>query len=134
MLQCFTCKEFRELQFFSKTKNKSKSRIKIPYYYWLKKCKICLGVKTIIGPYNKVDNATRVERKSKKNISLSPECLKFLNRLKMTRYHVDMLDSFKLAHYFIETFGYIDLDNLEIEDQLLLMLKKLLEINGDNKV
>lgn len=134
LLKCKECNELREEQYFSKTKNKnkSKSKDKIPYYFWLKKCKVCQGIKVLRGDY--IDNKTKVERKIQNGITLSKDTEVFLNTLKIRNGYVDMIDSFKLAHYFIETFGYIDLDDMEIKDQLILMYDKLLQIqNGDSR-
>jgi hypothetical protein len=125
MLRCNECKELREEEYFSKTKNKGKDKRK-PFHFWLKKCKICQGVKVLRGDYNKLDGSTRVERKIKSNISLSKEAKDFLNELKMSKGYIDMLSAYKLAHYFIEAFGYIDIDDMEIKDQLILMYDKLL--------
>lgn len=125
---CKECNIDREEQYFSKTKNKGKTKDVMPYHFWLKKCKVCQGVKIIRGDYNKVDNKTRVELKIKKQLHLSKDCLTFLNSLKRSKGYIDMIGAYKLAHYFTETFGYIDLTHMEIEDELNLMLNNLLEL------
>lgn len=128
LLKCKECNELREEIYFSKTKNKGKSKDTIPFHFWLKKCKICQGVKVIRGDYNKVDNKARVELKIEKQLRLSKDCIIFLNKLKTSRGYIDMLGAYKLAHYFTQTFGYIDLTHMEIEDELNLMLSNLLKV------
>lgn len=128
MLQCKECNQFREEQYFSKTKNKGKTADVMPFHFWLKKCKVCQGVKVIRGDYNIVDDKTMVERKLKKQLTLSNDCIIFLNKIKTSRGYIDMLGAYKLAHYFTETFGYIDLTHMEIEDELNLMLSNLLKV------
>ena len=124
---CKECGIDREEQYFSKTRNRGKTKDVLPFHFWLKKCKLCQGMKSIKGSYNKVDNNTRIERKIQNGITLSNDTEVFLNGLKMRKGYVNMVDAFKLAHYFIETFGYIDIDDMEIEDQLILMYDKLLK-------
>jgi hypothetical protein len=123
---CKTCNIEREEKYFSYTKSKYNGITK--YYFWSKKCKICQGVKNVYGRYNKLTKSDRLQNKIEDGISLSKEAEVFLNSLKIRNGYVDMVDSFKLAHYFIETFGYIDLDDMEVEDQLILMYEKLLKI------
>jgi hypothetical protein len=130
MLKCKECGVEREEQYFSKSKSKYKGVIK--YYFWLKKCKLCQGMKSLKGTYNKTDNSTRIERKIESGIELSKEAKDFLNELKMSNGYIDMLGAYKLAHYFIETFEYIDLDDMEIKDQLMLMHQKLLQLENGN--
>lgn len=132
MLRCKECGIEREEQYFSKTKNRGKTKDVIPYHYWLKRCKICQGVKVLRGDYKQTNSNIRIEKKMKKNATLSKDTQTFLKHLKMKKGYVNMLDAFKLAHYFIETFGYIDLDDMEIKDQLILMYDKLLKLQDDN--
>lgn len=132
MLRCKECGIEREEQYFSKTKNKGKTKETIPYHYWLKRCKICQGVKVLRGDYKQTNSNIRIEKKMKNNATLSKDTQTFLKHLKMKKGYVNMLDAFKLAHYFIETFGYIDLDDMEVKDQLILMYEKLLKLQDDN--
>lgn len=134
MLQCKECGEIREEKYFSKTKNKGKTADVMPYHFWLKRCKICQGVKVLKGEYNKLDNDDRVKLKIRKEHKLSKDCLIFLESLKMSRGYIDMLGAYKLAHYFTETFGYIDLTHMEIEDELNLMLNNLLQVKKKLKL
>lgn len=129
---CKECNVDREEQYFSKTKNKGKTKDVMPYHFWLKKCKICQGVKVFRGDYKPTNSNIRIEKKMKKNATLSKDTQTFLKHLKMKKGYVNMLDAFKLAHYFIETFGYIDLDDMEVKDQLILMYEKLLKLQDDN--
>lgn len=124
---CKECNVDRDEQYFSKTKNRGKTKDVLPYHFWLKKCKVCQGVKVLKGSYNKLDGNTRVERKLKSNVRLSKDAETFLNHLKMKKGYANMVDAYKLAHYFIEAFGYIDIDDMEIKDQLILMYDKLLK-------
>lgn len=128
LLKCKECNEEREEQYFVKTKNKGKTADVKPFHFWLKKCKICQGTKTLRGDYKINDDNTRVELKIKKQTRLSKDCLIFLNKLKTSRGYIDMLGAYKLAHYFTQTFGYIDLTHMEIEDELNLMLSNLLKV------
>lgn len=132
MLRCKECGIEREEQYFSKTKNRGKTADVMPFHYWLKKCKVCQGVKVLKGDYKKTNSNIRIEKKMKKNTILSKDTQTFLKHLKMKKGYVNMLDAFKLAHYFIETFGYIDLDDMEVKDQLILMYEKLLKLQDDN--
>ena len=114
ILRCKTCNVERELNFFQTCHVNGKK------YYARKKCKVCLGI---------------IPRQKKNDkIGLSKECLEFLDRLRNIQCYVDMLDSFKLAHYFIETFGYIELDFNDIEEELNYMLRKLLEEKKRNEI
>lgn len=132
MLRCKECGIEREEQYFSKTKNRGKTADVMPFHYWLKKCKICQGVKVLRGDYKQTNSNIRIEKKMKNNATLSKDTQTFLKHLKMKKGYVNMLDAFKLAHYFIETFGYIDLDDMEVKDQLILMYEKLLKLQDDN--
>ena len=128
LLKCKECNELREEQYFIKTKNKGKTKDVMPYHFWLKKCKICQGVKVLKGDYKPTNNKVKVERKLEKQLRLSKDCIIFLNKLKTSRGYIDMLGAYKLAHYFTQTFGYIDLTHMEIEDELNLMLSNLLKV------
>lgn len=132
LLKCKECNIEREAQYFSKTRNKSKTKDVMPFHYWLKKCKICQGVKVLKGDYKQTNSNIRIEKKMKSNATLSRDTQTFLKHLKIKKGYVNMLDAFKLAHYFIETFGYIDLDDMEVKDQLILMYEKLLKLQDDN--
>ncbi len=134
LLKCKECGVEREEIYFSKTKNKGKTKETMPFHFWLKRCKVCQGFKTIKGEYKIVDNKTKVERKLEKKLTLSKDCLTFLNSLKMSRGYIDMLGAYKLAHYFTQTFGYIDLTHMEIEDELNLMLSNLLKVKKKLKL
>jgi len=128
MLRCRECGIEREEQYFIKTKNKGKTVDVKPFHYWLKKCKVCQGVKVIRGDYKPTNNKVKVEAKLEKQLRLSNDCIIFLNKLKTSRGYIDMLGAYKLAHYFTQTFGYIDLTHMEIEDELNLMLSNLLKV------
>jgi len=122
MLLCRECGVERDELYFVLTKGK---------WYFTKRCKVCLGYKNIgsKGKYIKRDPDTKVALKLEKQPQLSKECLVFLNSLKMSRGYIDMLGAYKLAHYFTEVFGYIDLTYMEdIEEELIYMLNKLLEV------
>ena len=133
-LKCLTCNEEKGLEYFTKTKNKGNNKEIKPYHYWVKKCKKCLGYKTLKGEYNKTTKPNQIERKIEKGVSISNDTKVFLKRLKMKKGYVDMLDAYKLAHFFTETFGYIDIDYLEVEDQLILMYEKLIKANGNTTI
>lgn len=120
MLLCRECGVERDELYFVLTKGK---------WYFTKRCKVCLGYKNIgsKGKYIKRDPDTKVALKLEKQPQLSKDVKVFLNHLKMRNGYVNMIDAFKLAHYFIETFGYIDIDDMEIKDQLIFMYDKLLK-------
>ena len=130
MLRCLNCGEEREENYFSKTKNKSIKTVDVlPYHFWLKKCKICQGVKTLKGSYNKLNLNDKLEQKLKKQYQLSKECLSFLEELKRRKGYINYVDSYRMLLYFDETFGYIstELDDMKVEEQLVFMYNKLLE-------
>jgi hypothetical protein len=134
LLKCKECGVEREEKYFQRTKNRCKTADAVPFHFWLKKCKICMGYKTLRGNYKTNDNNTRVELKLEKKLTLSKDCLTFLNSLKMSRGYIDMIGAYKLAHYFTQTFGYIDLTEMEIEDELNLMLNNLLKVKKKLKL
>jgi hypothetical protein len=110
--RCKKCNEIRNKTMFYKAIVKNKP------YYQVSKCKVCLGVKI-----KSIETLTL-----KSNTRLSKECLEFLNTLKITkRYYCDLIDLYKLTHYFIQVFGDINLDSYSIEEQLVFMLRELLK-------
>ena len=118
MLECKKCKEFREEKYFKKTKKRYAGVEKV--YYWTTTCKICLGIVQLRKPYKKRD----VKEVNK----LSKECLDFLKEMNRKRFYFDLLDTFRLAHYFTETFGYKDLTSMNMQDEMEYMLVRLLKI------
>jgi len=112
LLTCKTCGIEREKKYFIKIFNNDK------IYTTTKKCKVCRGIKI----------NERNELLYKSNDILSNDCLDFLEHIKIIRGWVDMYDSFRMAHYFIETFGYIEMDFDSVEDELFYMLRELLKV------
>jgi hypothetical protein len=111
-LTCRNCNEDRDKVYFVNVTMNNK------IYYKTKKCKVCSGVK--------IKTPNTITPKIYKG--LSKECLEFLNALKITkRYYCDLIDSYKLTHYFIQVFGDVNLDKYTIEEQLVIMLNELLK-------
>ena len=111
-LVCKTCNVERDKNYFIS------SLINNKRYYNKKKCKVCKGIKI----------KTSNEIKIKSNDIISKECLEFLEELKINkRYYCDLVDSYKIAHYFTEVFGETKLDVLDVEEQLEIMVKELLK-------
>lgn len=110
-LQCKNCNEFRELKYFKCSQVVNKR------YYTTKKCKICLGVKINENKYIETHETMK---------TLQKECLVFLERMKLMKGYVDMLDAYKLAHYYTDFFGYRDVFYEDIEEELTFMLVSLL--------
>jgi len=112
---CRTCNEFRELRYFRRSQVDNKC------YYTTKKCKVCLGI-TINE--NKYENDQYIKPVQSK---LSDECLLFLERMKLVRGYIDMIDCYKLAHHYTDFFGYRDVFYESMEDELTFMLVELLK-------
>lgn len=118
MLQCRTCNLEREDIYFKRVKKRYAGQEK--YYYWTKACKVCLGIGELRKPYKKRD--------VKQITKLSKDCLDFLNDMYRKRFYFDLVDTFRLAHYFTETYGYKDLTSMNIQDEMEYMLVRLLKI------
>lgn len=109
-LRCNTCDVYREEKYFRT------SIVSDKLYYATKKCKVCLGINVRETKY-----------------IISNEGLLFLDRLDMMRGYVDMVDAYKLAHFFTETFGYIEHNVDTIEEDLIIMYNKLKRLRDDNR-
>lgn len=115
-LTCRTCNIKRELYNFTR---EVKYGFKI--YYKDKRCKICItgrNPKSIAPKTLKIDE----------HIKLSKDTKEFIKRVIKQRYYIDSIDTFKLAHHHINTFGHFDRLILDIELELTTMFKELLSI------
>lgn len=113
---CECCNIQRPVSMFRKVTRKDTCRI----YYNKIKCKECMG-------YKKLPLVTTT------GIKLSKNCLDFLQHLKHSRGIIDLVDSFKLAHFFTETFGYKEETFKSMEEELHYMWQNLLKIKQENE-
>lgn len=123
-LTCKTCLEKRELTLFHREIKTDR------IYYKIKRCKICsLGKLPRLHKSTFID-ALREPKKIKlrKNDRLSPEAKEFIKRVIYMRGYIDSIEAFKLAHYHIETFGYIERLILDTEKELTIMFTELLDL------
>lgn len=125
-LTCKNCNKRRELIYFNKDRYKSKSST-LEYTYKVGKCKVC------ISPYGEDMKPRMINSNSKldivsDNIKLSQECKNLIKRIIYMRGYIDVIEAYKLAHYHLETFGYIEREIITIEDDIVIMFKELLQI------
>lgn len=113
-LVCKKCEIERELRFFRRTITNGKS------YYTRKECKICLSKTGKI-----------YERRVKKNIKLSKECIVFIDKVKRKAGYIDYIEAYELAHFHVETFGFKE-TNMDINEDLCLMWNELKELLDPN--
>ena len=123
-LICKTCNQSRELILFHREIKGDK------IYHKIKKCKICIA-----GKYPNLHKSTLTDTlrepkriKVKKSNILSPEAKEFIKRVIFMRGYIDSVEAFKLVHYHIETFGYIERLILDVEKELTTMFTELLDL------
>ena len=123
-LICKTCNEKRELTLFNRQIKSDKT------YYKNKRCKICITGKE--PKLNKVTIGDKIRQpkqlKIKKNVILSLEAKLFIKRVILMKGYIDSIEAYKLAHYHIETFGYIERLIIDVEKELTTMFLELLEV------
>ncbi len=129
-LTCKTCNNKRELKLFNR---QIKNDI---VYYKSKRCKICTtGREPKVQNKILIGDITKTHRKFiiKKSVRLSPDAKLFIKRVIFMKGYIDSVEAFKLVHYHINTFGYIDRLILDIESELTLMFTELLEVFNRDK-
>jgi hypothetical protein len=128
-LTCKTCNEKRELYLFHRQIKTNKT------YYKDKKCKICITGKEPKLYKTTLEGKIRAPKTFiiKNNIRLSPDAKQFIKRVIIMKGYIDSIEAYKLAHYHIETFGYIERLIVDTELELSVMFKELLEVFKRNK-
>lgn len=123
---CKKCGKERQLQFFNRQIKGER------IYYKTKRCKICLSPKGNNVNINKTSLETIYKKPKtfsiKKDMILSPDAEKFIKRVVMMKGYIDTIEAFKLAHYHIETFGYVERLIVDIELELSTMFIELLKV------
>jgi len=131
-LTCKTCLEKKELYYFTRVAKDNK------VYYQDRKCKKCYNGreikinKTLLD--SKIKNHKQIKIKS--NVRLSLEVINFVKRVIFMKGYIDSVEAFKLVHYHINTFGYVERLFLNTELELSVMFKELLQVykcNTDKK-
>jgi len=131
-LTCKTCLEKKELYYFTRVAKDNK------VYYQDRKCKKCYNGreikinKTLLD--SKIKNHKQIKIKS--NVRLSLEVINFVKRVIFMKGYIDSVEAFKLVHYHINTFGYVERLFLNTELELSIMFKELLQVykcNTDKK-
>ena len=128
-LTCKTCLEKKELYYFTRVAKDNK------VYYQDRKCKKCYNGreikinKTLLD--SKIKNHKQIKIKS--NVRLSLEVINFVKRVIFMKGYIDSVEAFKLVHYHINTFGYVDRLILDIETELTIMFQELLEVFNRDK-
>lgn len=129
-LTCETCSTKRELHYFSR------QRFGNRWLYKTKKCKFCVtGREVKVSKYTLTTDTTKTYRKFiiKKSIKLSPDVKEFIKRVIFMKGYIDQVEAFKLVHYHIETFGFVERLILDIETELTMMFRELLEVYKRDK-
>lgn len=123
-LMCRNCNTLKPLYYFNRQKKDNK------IYYKNNKCKLCVTGKEPKPYKTTLEDKIRTPKTFtiKKSMTLSPEAKKFIKRVIMMRGYIDSVEAYKLAHYHIETFDYVErlITNTELE--LTTMFKELLEV------
>lgn len=129
-LICKTCNQKRELYLFNRQNKDNKT------YYKDNKCKVCITGKIPKPNKNTLLGITKTPKTFtlKKNIRLSLEAKKFVKRLIMMKGYIDSVEAFKLVHYHINTFGYVDRLIIDVEKELTTMFIELLEVYKRDKI
>lgn len=119
-MQCKKC--LRELSddYFIRTKKDNK------YYYTTSECKLCKGIE-VKGYYIKKEGLDELFITN--DMQLSKECDLFLKDFKIRNGDIDELSSWKINHFYTETFGYHKyLDQFDVEEQLTNMWIRLMKL------
>jgi hypothetical protein len=130
-LMCKNCNTLKPLYYFNKQKKDDK------IYYRNNKCKVCKTGREPKLYKTTLEGEIRAPKqlKIKSDIRLSLEAKEFVRRVIYMRGYIDQVEAFKLVHYHIETFGYIERLILDTELELNTMFIELLEVykRGKNK-
>lgn len=131
-LTCKTCLEKKELYYFTRVAKDNK------VYYQDRKCKKCYNGREIKINKTLLDSKIKDHKqiKIKSNVRLSLEVINFVKRVIFMKGYIDSVEAFKLVHYHINTFGYVERLFLNTELELSIMFKELLQVykcNTDKK-
>ena len=118
-LTCKKCKEKRELIFFYKKKYNYSGVDEVTYQ--ISKCKVC---KSKTGSYKVKD----IEVLDISRFHLSKEARLFIRRIILLKGKIGVIDAYKLVHYHLETFDYIERQFDSVEQELSIMYKELLKV------
>lgn len=123
-LTCGKCKQRRELIFFYCKKYKYNGLDEVSYQ--ISKCKICQSK-------NNSYKVKDIEVLDISRLKLSKEANSFMDSLIRKKGYVDMLDAYKLAHYHIQVFDYMERSFHSTEQELSTMYKELLKVYDKDK-
>lgn len=118
-LTCKKCKQKRELVFFYSKKYNYNGVNEISYQ--ISKCKICQSK-------NSSYKVKSIEVLDISRFKLSKEAKLFVRRVALLKGNIDIIDAYKLTHYHIETFDYMERQFDSVEQELSTMYKELLKI------
>lgn len=129
VITCSSCGVTRELVYFGKQKYVGKNG-EVTFSYKYTKCKVCTSPKGEEMKPHSVRSKIKAskEKFSNSNISMSPECKEFIKRVIFMKGYIDVIEAYKLVHYHIETFGYIERLILNTEEELHTMFVELLNV------
>jgi hypothetical protein len=129
VITCLSCGVTREVIYFGRQKYVGKNG-EVTFSYKYTKCKICTSPKGEEMKPHSVRNKIKTSNKkfNSLSISISPECKEFIKRVIFMKGYIDVIEAYKLVHYHIETFGYIERLILNIEDELHIMFVELLNV------
>jgi hypothetical protein len=123
-LMCRNCNTLKPLYYFSRLRKEDK------IYYRNNKCKFCISGrepklnKTVLEGEIRPPKTFTI----KNSIRLSPEAKEFIKRVIYMRGYIDSIEAYKLAHYHIETFDYVERLIINTELELTTMFRELLEV------
>lgn len=122
-LTCNSCKQRRELVFFYSKRYDYNGLNEVSYN--ISRCKICQSKNSSY----KVKN---IEDLDMSRLKLSKEARLFIRRIILLKGCVDMIDAYKLAHYHLQVFDYMERYFSSTEEELSVMYKELLKVYKKN--
>jgi len=118
-LTCKKCNQRRKLIFFYSKRYNYNGLNEVSYQ--ISKCKVC---KSKNNSY-KVKN---IEVLDISKFNLTKEARLFIKRLILLKGKIGVIDAYKLVHYHLETFNYIERQFDSVEQELSIMYKELLKV------
>jgi hypothetical protein len=124
LLVCRNCNTLKPLYYFNKQMKDDK------IYYRNNKCKVCKTGREPKLNKTTLEGEIRAPKqlKIKSDIRLSLEAKEFVRRVIYMRGYIDSVEAYKLAHYHIETFDYVERLIINTELELTTMFRELLEV------
>jgi hypothetical protein len=124
LLVCRNCNTLKPLYYFSRLRKDDK------IYYRNNKCKLCITGREPKLNKTVLEGEIRAPKqlKIKSDIRLSLEAKEFIKRVIYMRGYIDQVQAFQLAHYHIETFGFVERLIVNTELELTTMFRELLEV------